>query len=241
MHKKYFIGCSGYYYPGWKNEFYPKGLAPKNWLNHYSSVFNTVELNGTFYRTPKLADLQRYAANTPDGFKFSVKMSRYITHVLKMKNCADEVHNFQSLMAQGLKDKLSCFLFQMPPSFHYTEDNMKNLLATVPAHAHNVVELRHISWWNEAVLSAFKKAGITFCNVDFPGLDTYFMQSTDVFYLRLHGKPELFKSPYSTERLQQLYKQFPPDCKQYFIYFNNTFYDAAYKNALELMALANKK
>ncbi|MGZ4079190.1 MAG: DUF72 domain-containing protein, partial [Bacteroidia bacterium] len=63
--RKYYIGCSGYYYPYWKNKFYPEGLQPKNWLNYYSTVFNTVELNGTFYRTPKLSDLKKYAEVTP--------------------------------------------------------------------------------------------------------------------------------------------------------------------------------
>ena len=71
MDKSYHIGCSGYYYPYWKNKFYSKGLQPKKWLEYYSSVFNTVELNGTFYRIPKLTDLQKYESITPPDFKFS--------------------------------------------------------------------------------------------------------------------------------------------------------------------------
>src|ERR1700745_3357981 len=93
--KKYKIGCSGYYYPSWKGTFYPKELKPKDWLNHYSTVFNTVELNGTFYRTPKLADLKKYASVTPPDFTFSVKMNKYITHNLKLANSKQDISEFQ--------------------------------------------------------------------------------------------------------------------------------------------------
>jgi uncharacterized protein YecE (DUF72 family) len=234
---KYHIGCSGYYYPYWKNKFYPQGLQPKDWLNYYSSVFNTVELNGTFYRTPKLSDLQKYARVTTDTFKFSVKMSKFITHVSKLKDCKEKVKELQDLIAEGLGNKLMYFLFQMPPSFHYNEENLERILESVPHKSHNVVELRHISWWNEDVKAAFKKAHITFCNIDFPGLETDFMQTTSEFYLRLHGNPELFKSSYSNEKLEQFYKAFPGDCKNYTVYFNNTYYEAGYSNALELLKL----
>src|SRR6195952_2566570 len=103
MQKHYYIGCSGYYYPYWKNKFYPQGLQPKNWLEYYSSVFNSVELNGTFYRTPKLSDLKKYAANTPDDFKFSVKMSKYISHIIKLKESKQQIMDFQQLITEGLE------------------------------------------------------------------------------------------------------------------------------------------
>ena len=107
----YNIGCSGYYYPNWRNKFYPQGLPPKNWLEYYSSVFNTIELNGTFYRTPKLTDLKKYADVTKDDFTFSVKMSKYITHIVKMKDCTENINEFQDLILNGLEGKLSFFYF----------------------------------------------------------------------------------------------------------------------------------
>ena len=132
MAKNYLIGCSGYYYAYWKNRFYPQGMKPANWLNYYSSVFNSVELNGTFYRTPKLADLKKYASVTEDDFRFSVKMSKYITHVLKLKESKQQVSDFQSLIEEGLEKKLSYFLFQLPPSFHYNEENLARIIDNVP-------------------------------------------------------------------------------------------------------------
>lgn len=230
------IGCSGYYYPYWKNRFYPQGLKPKDWLEYYSTVFNTVELNGTFYRTPKLSDLARYQANTGEDFVFSVKMNKYVTHVLRLEQCRQQVADFIGLMEEGLGSKLACILFQLPPTFHFTEENATRIFQHIPHESRCVVEFRHASWWNRAVQEAFTRSGITFCNVDFPGLDVPMIHTTDVFYLRLHGNPELFKSSYSQERLQQVASEVKSH-KKSFVYFNNTFYTAGYSNAQELMTL----
>ncbi len=240
MKSNFLIGCSGYYYPTWKNKFYPNGIQPKNWLEYYSTVFNTVELNGTFYRTPKLTDLQKYARVTPPGFSFSVKMSRYITHVHKLKDSNELIREFQGLIKLGLDDKLSHFLFQLPPSFHYNEENMERIIDNIPHHSQNVIEFRHISWWNDEVEKKLKKAKLTFCNVDFPGLKSHFINTNDFFYLRLHGNPVLFKSSYSEAELKGFYKDFPKTAKKHSIYFNNTFYEAAYSNATQLMNMVKK-
>jgi uncharacterized protein YecE (DUF72 family) len=240
MKEKYHIGCSGYYYPSWKNKFYPEGMQPKNWLAYYSTVFNTVELNGTFYKTPKLSDLQKYAEVTSGDFTFSVKMSRFVTHIQRLKNSKDSVSEFQALIKEGLRKKLAYFLFQMPPSFHYTEENMALVIAAVPNQSNNVIEFRHISWWNEEVKNKLSEAKITFCNVDFPGISAYFMHTTDQFYLRLHGSPELFKSFYSLTELKKFYKMFPAANRSYTVYFNNTFYDAGYTNAMQFQNIIKK-
>jgi len=239
MPNNYHIGCSGYYYPYWKNRFYPKGVAPKDWLKYYSSVFDTVELNGTFYRTPKLSDLKKYAANTPDHFKFSVKMSRYISHVMKLNDSKQQVQDFQALIDEGLENKRSCFLFQMPPSFQYSDQNLARIIDNIPHRSENVIELRHISWWNKNVEAAFKKAKLSFCNVDFPKLNTWFIHTSPLFYLRLHGNPELFKSSYDIDTLKKFHDEFPQDAKQHFVYFNNTYYEAGYTNALQLKELVH--
>lgn len=236
---EYRIGCSGYYYPQWKNKLYPKGLAPKNWLAYYSTIFNTVELNGTFYRTPKLSDLQKYRTVTSADFTFSVKMSRYITHIQRLKE-KQPIIDFQDLIAAGLEDKLQHFLFQLPPSFHYSEENLEKIISNIPHHPRNVVELRHTSWWNDRVLADFKKAKLTFCNVDYPGLETEIKPTTPDFYLRLHGNPELFKSSYVKKRLDHFYALIPK-AKTCSIYFNNTITEAGFQNALQLMEIIKAK
>ena len=188
------VGCSGYYYPQWKGEFYPSKLKPADWLKYYSSVFNTVELNSTFYRLPKFTDLKRYYNNTSDDFKFSVKVSKYITHTMKLKDTRLQVKNFMDLILSGLTDKLDKILFQLPPSFHYSENNLELILENIPASPRNVIEFRHNSWWNEKVETSFKKAAYTFCNIDYPGIQNNFIHTSAYFYLRLHGFPQLFKS-----------------------------------------------
>jgi len=238
---KFRIGCSGYYYPQWKNKFYPQGLPPKNWLAYYSSVFNTVELNGTFYRPPKLSDLKKYAQVTPDDFTFSVKMNRQITHIQRLKE-RQSILDFQDLIYEGLADKLAHFLFQMPPSFHANEENLERIHHHIPHQQHNVIELRHSSWWNDSLSEILRKAKITFCNIDFPGLPSLpFINTTADFYLRLHGNPELFITPYTSEQLYNYYHQLPKKTDVYTIYFNNTMYEAGYKNAMELMQIVRER
>jgi len=231
MKKNQYIGCSGYYYPAWKKKFYPEELKPKDWLEYYSSVFNTVELNGTFYRTPKLSDLQKYYDKTPPGFRFSVKMSKQVTHIKKLKDSQDLIAEFQSLVREGLREKCLHFLFQLPPSFQYTEENLALVLEKIPHLPENVIEFRHVSWWNETVRQKLSEAGITFCNVDFPNMETFFIHTNSFFYLRLHGNPVLFKSEYGIDELKRFYQAIPEDCEQSCVYFNNTYYEAGYTNA----------
>jgi len=241
MKKDAYIGCSGYYYPAWKKKFYPEGLQPKDWLEHYSTIFNTVELNGTFYRTPKLSDLEKYYGATPPDFRFSVKMSKQVTHILKLKGAQSLITEFQSLVREGLKEKCIHFLFQLPPSFHYSEEQLELLLEVVPHLPENVIEFRHISWWNDLVRTKLAAVNLTFCNVDFPGMETFFMHTNHVFYLRLHGNPVLFKSTYDIADLRKFWKGIPEESTESCIYFNNTYYEAGYENAMQLQEIAKHR
>jgi uncharacterized protein YecE (DUF72 family) len=236
------VGCSGYYYRPWKGTFYPEKLPASKWLEYYSSIFNTIELNGTFYRTPKLSDLKRYITLTPDDFTFSVKVSRYITHILKLKETATLISEFKQLIEEGLGNKLENLLFQLPPSFVYNEENLETLILNIPPSDSHVIEFRHLSWWNSPKAgSVLKKSGYTFCNVDYPGIQEEFIHTSNHFYLRMHGVPELFKSTYSDLELQKIVQRMPENIGRYNIYFNNTFYDGAYKNALTFIQLLNSK
>jgi uncharacterized protein YecE (DUF72 family) len=235
------IGCSGYYYPEWKGKFYPDGLGTSKWLNYYSTIFNSVELNGTFYRQPKVENLKKYARMTPADFRFSAKASRYITHVLKLKDAKPFVNEFSALLEKGLEEKFDKLLFQLPSTFQYSEENMNRIINTIPFSSSNVVEFRHISWWNETVFNHFRESKIIFCNVDYPGLQPDFISTGDEFYLRLHGTPELFKSSYSPEQLKKIAGAIPKTMSSCNIFFNNTAGNAAYKNAAELISMLEGK
>lgn len=235
--KNVFIGCSGYYYPQWKGKFYPSTTSPKSWLQYYSTVFNTVELNGTFYRIPKITDLKRYYESTPEEFTFAVKANRYITHIKRLKESKNVIEEFTHLIYQGLSTKCKHILFQFSPSFTYSEENINLIVENIPHSPYNVIELRNVSWWNEDVKKTFRKYNYTFCNVDYPHLPQEFIHTSKKFYLRLHGTPDLFKSSYTIRFLKKLVLKIPNNIESYFIYFNNTYYEAAYKNAYILKKL----
>ncbi len=238
--QKFNIGCSGYYYPEWKGLFYPEGLGTSKWLNYYSSVFKSVELNGTFYRQPKAENLKKYARMTPPDFRFSAKASRYITHVLKLKEAKPFILEFSALLEKGLEDKFDKLLFQLPATFHYSEENLDCIFDAIPSLSRNVVEFRHNSWWNEEVFKRFRASNIIFCNVDYPGLQPDFVSTGSQFYLRLHGVPELFKSAYSKAQLKTFVNSIPGSVESGNIFFNNTAANAAYQNAAVMVDLFEK-
>lgn len=228
------VGCSGFYYPNWRNKFYPKEVRQKDWLSYYSSVFNTVELNGTFYKLPKSSDLKRYFQMTPHDFTFSVKVSRYVTHVKRL-TVKSSIDDFQSLVLENLQSKLQHFLFQFPSNFRYSVENLDRIVTNVPNRPQSVIEFRHGSWWNGVVRESLTQSNITFANVDYPGLDTQVMNTSRSFYLRLHGNPVLFTSSYKASTLRKFQAQIPDDAVDSNVYFNNTMGDAGYKNAAQFM------
>jgi uncharacterized protein YecE (DUF72 family) len=230
------VGCAGFYYPNWRNKFYPQGLSQKDWLSYYSSIFSTVELNGTFYRMPKSSDLKRYFQVTPDDFTFSVKMSRYITHVKRL-TVRESIRDFQALVSDNLQNKHQYFLFQFPANFRFSEENLDRIVTQVPNNPRNVVEFRHKSWWNDYVREILTQSTITFANIDYPGLESHVINTSPQFYLRLHGNPVLFASSYDTTALKKFHGQIPNDAVTANIYFNNTMNEAAYKNAAQFVSM----
>lgn len=236
MAKTIYIGCSGYSYPSWKGDFYPADVPASRQLEYYSSVFNTVELNYTFYRFPTAKALEKAAKKVPDDFRFSVKMNRIVTHTLRMKDASDKIAEFNDIIVNSLGEKLACTLFQLPPSYSFSEERLEDVLKNIPPHPHNVVEFRHISWWDKKVIAALKKNHLTFCSVSFPKLPEENVHSGKVFYKRMHGVPDLFQSSYSQEQLAALANDIPV-ATEAFIYFNNTTFDAAYNNAKTLKKL----
>ncbi|HLP11921.1 MAG TPA: DUF72 domain-containing protein [Flavobacteriales bacterium] len=237
MSKTFKIGCSGYYYAAWRNTFYPMGLPASQWLLHYSTVFNTVELNGTFYRVPTLSTLKKYARQTPADFVFTVKMNKHITHILRLKQAREKILEFCDLMMEGLGEKLHNILYQLPPSFVYNQANLENVLHNIPASYGSVVEFRNASWWNKEVVTALQAHNLSFCNTDYAGIEQTYIRTSAIFYTRKHGLPKLFKSVYTTSELKEFATSIPPGAADVYVYFNNTWYDGAYKNASELIKM----
>lgn len=231
---KYYIGTSGFSYPSWKGNFYPQDLTPAQWLAYYSTQFNSLELNNTFYKFPTAKALIKMAESTPDDFMFSVKANQKITHIMLVKNAKETINDFTAITEDGLGEKLGNILFQFPPSFRYSDENLDNILNNLTHQSRNVIEFRHASWWTQEVLDTLRRHHLTFCSVSFPKLSEDLLFSTEKLYLRMHGVPELFKSPYSEEQLMHITRSLPDAPEKVFVYFNNTTYDAGYSNARTL-------
>lgn len=235
-----YIGTSGYSYPYWKNRFYPEKLAASKWLQYYATQFNTVELNSSFHRFPKVEHLKKAAGQTPDEFLFSVKANKVITHTRRMKEVGETIDEFTTIVREGLGKKLAYILYQMPPSYSYSEERMDDIVHHLSSGQWNVIEFRHVSWWREEVYHRLEAHRIHFCSVSYPGLPEDRIMTGDLLYQRMHGVPELFKSSYPVAVLENLSGQIPAEGNS-FVYFNNTMFEAGYSNARLLQRLTTEK
>jgi uncharacterized protein YecE (DUF72 family) len=238
---KWYIGCSGFHYNDWKNIFYPEGLAQKNWFSFYCEHFNTLELNVTFYNFPKITMLKNWYAKSPEGFLFSVKAPRLITHYKKFTESKSLLADFYHTVGNGLQEKAGAMLFQLPASIVYSEEKLTQIVTCMDSQFQNVVEFRHASWWNAHVYKEFKKAKISFCNISHPDLKNIPVNTAPYFYFRFHGVPELYQSLYKKTELQIIVEtiQGYKNMKQAYIYFNNTAGGSAIQNAKEIQELLN--
>ncbi|ALR30216.1 histidine kinase [Chryseobacterium sp. IHB B 17019] len=231
-----YIGCSGFYNNDWKGSLYPEDAKSKNFLSLYSQKFNSVEINSTFYRKPTSKTLLKWADETPDDFKFFIKIPKTISHEKRLKDCKEEISEFCNLIQASLKEKVSGFLYQFPPSFKNSQENIDLILTNLDFNFLNVIEFRHESWWRNEIFKILKEHNIVFSGVTFPGnlSEDVIVNHPEILYYRLHGKPILYKSEYSEEFLHNLAEKIKANQKKTFIFFNNTWGDAAIKNSLYL-------
>jgi uncharacterized protein YecE (DUF72 family) len=230
------VGCSGWFYWDWKDHFYPPRMPIKEWFSHYSAQFDTVELNAPFYSWPTLATVQSWVRQAQERqFFYSVKVCELITHVKQFVRTAELVKDFM-LIDRLLKPHMGCFLFQLPPSFHYSPARLKRILDQLNPSQRNVVEFRHKSWWNERVFLAFKKAKIIFCSCSAPNLPDDLVQTSDEVYIRFHGLKRWYRHDYTAEEIAlwtNRVGEYKP--KRVWAYFNNDFGGHAIENAREFI------
>ena len=239
MTKKWFIGCSGFAYKEWKEVFYPQGLPQSKWFDYYTQHFNTLELNVTFYRFPTLKSLQAWYDKAPDGFVFSAKVPRWITHYRRFEETERMLGDFYGLLKDGLKEKMGVVLFQLPGQFAYSTEKLHKIIAQLDYSFTNVIEFRNEGWWRKDVMQLLKKNNIGFCGVSFPKLPDDAVINTTIPYYRFHGVPKLFYSQYSKAFVKKIYEQLAAkkSAKTIYVYFNNTATQAAINNARYLQTL----
>jgi uncharacterized protein YecE (DUF72 family) len=229
----YYVGTSGWHYNDWRGRFYPPKLPKAQWLEFYARHFTTLELNNTFYRLPKDTVFQKWYDTSPGGFVFSVKVSRFITHIKRLQDCEDEVNKFMS-RATLLKEKLGPLLYQLPPGLHRDDERLINFLSILPRELKHVIEFRHESWLNEEVFEILRRYHAGFCVFDMPKLTSPLIATADFAYIRFHGSGSLYSSCYGDEELADWAKEISEmakDPEAVYIYFNNDVQGFALKNA----------
>lgn len=182
-----FVGTSGFSYPEWKGSFYPPDLPAAKMLDYYAVRFSSVEINNTFYRLPNEALLAGWASATPAGFVLSLKAPRRITHVARLRDCADTLEAFLQ-RAHVLGPKLGVILFQLPPFFRKDVAVLSEFLAALPRGTRAAFEFRHASWHDDEVFAALSAHNVALCIADSEKTSTPLVPTADFGYLRLRDE-----------------------------------------------------
>lgn len=237
-----FVGTSGWNYRHWgEGRFYPADLAQGEWLDYYAHRFGTVEVNYTFYRLPEAKTFRDWARKVPANFLFAVKVSRFITHIKRLKEPQESLGLFLS-RATLLRKKLGPLLFQLPPQMRFERSRLETLIRCLKRRRHLRValEVRHDSWLAAEVYELVENAGWTLCLADYPGLERLPPLLGPFCYIRRHGTTALYAGCYSDEQLAQDAKFAIKQArrgKDVYIYFNNDAEAYAIKNAGTLIRM----
>jgi len=183
-------GTSGFAYPNWKPQFYPAKMAAKDFLRHYASRLNAVEINYTFRRLPAAATLASWVEATPAGFVFAVKANMRITHILRLKNAeqATEIF-FKAIDPLRTSRRLGPVLFQLPPQMKCDVETLRAYLDLLPAGMRYAFEFRHASWLAEPVYEELRRRNISLCVAESERLEVPEVITADFVYYRLR-KPD---------------------------------------------------
>jgi len=226
-------------YDWWRGVFYPEDIPKSKWFEYYQKDFNTVELNVTFYRLPQKSAFENWKKKAKKGFVFSLKGSRFITHVKRIKD-VDEALNLFMDRAKILGETLGPVLWQLPPQLKLDEKRFENFLTLLKKTSHklHVIELRNREWVRKEILEEVAHFGFTVCLSDHPECPVEEIFDTPFLYIRRHGKGILYGGSYTKKDLlkdAELIKS----CKgkEMFIYFNNDQNGYAVLNARELKEL----
>lgn len=233
------VGTSGWQYRHWRGDFYPQKLPVARWFEHYAGVFSTVELNNSFYRQPDNDTWEHWHDQAPPGFRYAVKANRFITHMKRFKEPEEPIERFLD-GAERLKAHLGPVLFQAPPNFHRTAENLQRLdvfFAAVPRRVHCVIEFRHMSWYDDETYELLRRRHVSFCIHDMTRLVTPVIATGPIAYVRFHGSGARYGGDYSdgmlrdwTKRIRDLSR----DVESVWCYFNNDIGGYAPGNALAL-------
>jgi uncharacterized protein YecE (DUF72 family) len=233
------VGCSGWNYRDWRETVYPKGLPARRWLEHYATLFETVEVNNTFYRLPAVDAVRNWAEQTPRGFVFTVKASRYLTHIKRLTEMGAGVERFYERI-EPLREagKLGPVLWQLPGNFRRDDERLGRALEQLPAGRH-CFEFRHESWFVPDVYALLRRHGVALVIGDHPDRPFQTHEQTAPWTLvRFHYGRRGRNGNYSLTELEEWRRRIASwrTDREVFAYFNNDWSGYAVRNARWLAA-----
>ena len=229
-------------YGDWRRRFYPAGVAQRKWLAYYAERFDTVELNATTYRLPKEEQVRVWCDTVPPDFRYTVKLSRLITHRRDLPPRVDEfVHNYFQRAACFSPPKLAQILVQFPPYLERDDDRLERFLDKLPPEYRYVVEFRNATWFAEPVRELLERRAVAFCIHDYPGMRVpQWITNPSLAYVRFHGAIALYVGSYSRRKLSRwagYFREFERTAGDVYVYFNNDTLAAAPHDAAVLKKL----
>ena len=231
------IGCSGWNYGHWRERVYPKGMPPRRWLGHYATLFDTVEVNATFYRLPSRSAVANWVAESPPDFLFAVKASRYLTHVKRLTDLGEGVERFyERIEPLAESPKLGPVLWQLPESFRRDDERLASALARLPRGRH-CFEFRHASWFTPDVYTLLREQGVALVVGDHPKRPFQTHELTaDWTFVRFHYGRRGRDGNYSDRELEEWARRIDlwRGSIDVFAYFNNDWQGYAVRNGLAL-------
>ncbi len=226
---KFWVGISGWTFPGWRGKFYPKDLVQRRELEYASHVLSSIEINGTFYALQRPATFQSWYAETPEDFRFAVKAPQFMTHILRLKNASEPLANFMASGVLCLKEKLGPILWQFPPNVMLKDDRFEIFLKQLPQNSkeasrlakkhgkkvegraftkaegnfpvRHAFEFRHKSFLNKDFMDLMRAHNVAFVFAHEGGKKAPYTEepTADFVYARLHG--EGFKKGYPQKEI----------------------------------------
>lgn len=232
------IGCSGWMYDDWRGRLYPDKLAKRRWLEEYAHHFDTVEVNSTFYRLARREAVAGWVSQTPPGFLFAVKASRYLTHIKRLVDIGDGINRFyeplEPLVQAG---RLGPVLWQLPENFHRDDERLDGWLELLPPGEHTI-EFRHESWSAAPVLDALRARGVALTIGDHPSRPFQSHEATtDWRFVRFHYGARGRAGNYSASEIETWARRIAQWRRResVYAYFNNDWQGFATANAQLLL------
>ena len=239
-----YIGTSGWSYKEWRNSFY-EGVPRAAWLSFCAQHFTGIEVNATFYRLQSKETFRRWRDETPADFRFAMKANHYLTHNKKLLDPLAAIR-LERDRAMGLGAKLAVVVWQLPHQMHQNLERLERFAIALRSwsRVRHAVEFRHESWFDDEVAACLRRHRLAVCQSDAADWPLWNAVTTDLVYVRLHGRAATYASAYSGKELQswaQRIRAWLQEGCDVHVYFDNDALGHAPRDAQRLIAILHGK